>query len=281
MATTWYLNASTGSDTTGDGSSGNPWLTVGKAHAEAADGDTVILQDSVATYTFADFAFTKGLTLQGQQDDASGAVLDGASAARMWQFTQPFVYIIKNITSQNILGADPYAFYLGTANTEINFSFINCVFDNVAGYNAATYGMIGAHAIGVYGSFAFTNCLVKNQPHQGNVFRLHESGGVLSATMTGCTINYKLGGYAPTSVIWRYPTPLVAKNNIVSNYTGSTIYWQTDYSVTTATYCDFYNITSSPSGTGVITSDPLFIDGPNDDYRLRPTSPCIDTGVLV
>ena len=35
------------------------------------------------------------------------------------------------------------------------------------------------------------------------------------------------------------------------------------------------------TGTGVITDDPLFIDGPNNDLRLQPTSPCIDTGVIV
>ena len=50
---------------------------------------------------------------------------------------------------------------------------------------------------------------------------------------------------------------------------------------TTATYTDFYQVTSAPSGIGNITSDPLFVDAANGNFNLRPASPCIDTGTLI
>ena len=55
----YYLNADTGDDSTGDGSSSTPWLTISKAHTEASSGDTIICQDSTAEYAFSTIIFTK------------------------------------------------------------------------------------------------------------------------------------------------------------------------------------------------------------------------------
>ncbi len=44
-------------------------------------------------------------------------------------------------------------------------------------------------------------------------------------------------------------------------------------------YCDFFNNGfSTPSGTGNITGNPLFVDASAADYHLQPGSPCIDAG---
>lgn len=43
----------------------------------------------------------------------------------------------------------------------------------------------------------------------------------------------------------------------------------------TATYSD---ISDGDPGTGNISADPLFVNAPTGDYRLRPGSPCIDAG---
>jgi hypothetical protein len=41
--------------------------------------------------------------------------------------------------------------------------------------------------------------------------------------------------------------------------------------------------TGSPpaNGTGNIIVDPLFVDLANGNFNLRPTSPCVDTGIII
>ena len=85
---TYYINADTGNDTTGDGSQGNPWLTIGKAHSIAAIGDTIILQDSIARYRHpTNTDFSKYLIIEGES--IGGAVFtinDGIEYNRNWRF---------------------------------------------------------------------------------------------------------------------------------------------------------------------------------------------------
>jgi hypothetical protein len=79
------------------------------------------------------------------------------------------------------------------------------------------------------------------------------------------------------------------KNSIIYNSTGSVfdLVLNTNNILSfTTTYSDYFNISdpNSPtiiSGTGVITSDPLFIDPANNNYNLSPSSPCIDAGTLI
>lgn len=78
-ATTWYV-ATTGNDSTGDGSSGNPWLTLQKCHNSAASGDTCIIQ--AGTYTTAStsqFVSISKSNLTFQSETPQGAKLNGQS----------------------------------------------------------------------------------------------------------------------------------------------------------------------------------------------------------
>lgn len=66
---TYYVNASTGNDTTGDGSSGTPWATMAKADATATAGDTI--------YISGDFV----------EDDGSGYLVP--TKALIWRANGP------------------------------------------------------------------------------------------------------------------------------------------------------------------------------------------------
>ena len=46
-------------------------------------------------------------------------------------------------------------------------------------------------------------------------------------------------------------------------------------------YSDFHNVTNSSLGSNDIILDPLLVDGANDNFELRPTSPCLGTGILL
>ena len=67
-ATTWYV-ATTGNDTTGDGSQSNPYKTIGKAVSVAVNGDTINV--AAGTYDEENIVITKGITLQGAGRDST------------------------------------------------------------------------------------------------------------------------------------------------------------------------------------------------------------------
>ena len=72
---------------------------------------------------------------------------------------------------------------------------------------------------------------------------------------------------------------LTWKNNIIYSSTSIPFYSSANqFNTNNISHSCNYNITSVPAGTGNITSDPLFVDAPNNNFNLRQTSPCIGTG---
>ena len=112
---TYYINADTGNDSTGDGSIGSPWLLLSYAHGQATTGDTIICQDSAASYTFVNQSFTKNLTIQGEQNDASGAVFDALTGNVIWTISTADTTVnISKITMQNGYSSGNGLFTLGS-----------------------------------------------------------------------------------------------------------------------------------------------------------------------
>ena len=68
------------------------------------------------------------------------------------------------------------------------------------------------------------------------------------------------------------------RNNI---FNDCGVYTESDTPTVTIDHNCWYNCTSSESGTGDVTSEPLFADEAGDDYRLSSSSPCLLAGVDV
>lgn len=290
---TYYLNADTGNDSTGNGSAGSPWKTISKAHTSASSGDTIICQESVAHYTFANQTFTKSLNIYGVNDDASGVVFDGSANVKRWTggFSATVVLDIQKITFQNITTSNPgtYQNVIGCYHLTVK----NCVFRNII--QAASAGSTGAAGIvgGEYQSGANDHAIVI----QNNLFydlnggsptlyiSLHGNGG----NDTGYVYWYNNTIYADGS----YTTPsffVVGNIGSLDFRLRNNIFYGTSSIALLASgsafnsyfnYNSTYNCTSVPTGTGNITSDPLFVDALNNNFNLRPASPCIDTGTLL
>jgi len=263
---TYYINADTG-DNGDDGSVGDPWETLAYAHGEASGGDTIVCQDSVATFSFPNLTFAKNLTIQGEQDDASGAVFDGANAPRAWTWTGK-TCTVEKITFQNI--------------------------DGQYSADSTARGVIGAKDAGTYNNVIIENCLFDDivARTSGGSFAILTSRNWdvnSSYTIIGSTFYFKDTDYGVVGLFRLVASPnmsVTIKNCIISNETGGTI--EFDYADATPdqdfyiTYSDFFNISNMPAtGTGTITSDPLLVDPVNDNFNLRPASPCIDTGILL
>jgi len=288
---TYYINADTGNDGN-DGSVGDPWLLFSYAHGQASGGDTIICQDSTATFSFPNLTWAKNLTVQGEQDDASGAVFDGANAARAWTWTGK-TCTVEKITFQNIDGQYSAILYLKGASSTVTIK--NCIFRDIKAYADSTArGVIGAKDAGTYNNVIIENCLFDDivARTSGGSFAILTSRNWdvnSSYTIIGSTFYFKDTDYGVVGLFRLVASPnmsVTIKNCIISNETGGTI--EFDYADATPdqdfyiTYSDFFNISNMPAtGTGTITSDPLLVDPVNDNFNLRPASPCIDTGILL
>lgn len=290
---TYYLNADTGNDTTGTGSSANPWKTISKAHTAAASGDTIICQASVASYTFANQTFTKSLNIYGVNDDASGVIFDGAAVAARWTggFSATVVLDIRKITFQNITTSGPgtYQNIIGCYHLTFKNNIVRNIIQAASSGSTGTAGIIGAehqsgandHAVLIEGNVFYD----LNGGSPTLTVSLHGNGG----DDTGYFYWYNNTFYADGS----YTTPnffVVGTVGAIDYQLKNNIFYATSSVALPASgtafnglfnYNDTYNCTNVPTGTGNITSDPLFVDAPNNNFNLRPSSPCIDTGVLL
>ena len=284
---TYYLNADIGNDTTGAGTSGSPWKTVSKAHTSATSGDTIICQESTATYTFATQIFTKNLNIYGVNTDASGVVFDAAAAVRWHTNATPTIVLdIKYITFQNATKPSD-----GTYQNIISSHLItvsNCVFKDIihptGSGSSASGGIVGAE----YKSGAQANAVLVQ-----NCLFYNLTGGSPTISISLHSLDtgthywynntiYADGTYTTGNIFCHAALSSVdmrIKNNII--YSTSSVAFNSGAGTPTFQYNSTYNLTGVPSGTGNITSDPLFVDGPNKNFNLRPASPCIDTGILL
>lgn len=173
----------------------------------------------------------------------------------------------------------------------------NCiVWSNKAEAYSTSYGSYQTASGGGAAASRLYSCLVVgNEAQAGPGFTGIEhmpdvsawGGGASGGTLYNCT----LAGNAAygTAVWWPVPGPLEPEfdpsghgggvsgctvyNSVVvgniSNADGSNCYWSD---------ASFSCTTPDPGGTGNITQDPQFVNAGSANYRLRPTSPCIDAG---
>ena len=291
--TEYFLNADTGNDSTGDGSSGTPWKTVGKAHTSASSGDTITCQDSTATYTFTDQQFTKNLTIQGQSDDGSGAVFDGASAARAWYADSGTVTIsLSKLTFQNIYGGalSQPNWGIFEFRTTTTISFTSCIFKSLqlVRLSGEGGGVVSTHNnTDLVYSLSIANCaffdISKRSGSTDDIvvldFSRFASGSTISIVDTVIAINDITGFAAMASTRASTNATATVTNSIF--YANSSLAWdvggaQPTY---TSTYNTFYNLTGYPDTSNNLTSDPLLVDLANGNLNLRPTSPARWAGV--
>jgi hypothetical protein len=283
---TYYINADTGNDITGDGSQGNPWLTPGKGFAEAASsGDIIFCQNSTAFFTWPTLTVNKEVTFEGES--ATNVIFSAGNTLRTFNCNTAVTSIFKNITFSELLAntVQTGGWDIETVGAQVNF--YNCIFKNNSIQNTRC-GIIWFRNNGDNSPVNFTSCLFYdnigngNSSIIGNGAQISFGGSFLNFYNTVIDFNGPTGSelaalitsYGGTSITTTYT------NSIVVNNQTNTV----DLSSTSrpASYSCFYGLFSSaPTGTGVITTNPLFIDPANRNYNLSPSSPCIDAGTLI
>lgn len=279
---TYYISTS-GDDSTGSGTSVAPWATFAKFLSSSASGDTCIC--AAGAYTFAT-ATVANRTVQA----ATGAIVifDGAAAQKRWTMSGTVNLIDLRFT--NIAGgtATDNAIFV-TPSASLTLTVTRCTFYDLDLRGTGDGGLFGTgdNVDAFTRSFTFVGCLFDTilivPGTVGTIAIFGQRRSSTTYTLTNCVV------YLPTSVdnITRLFSQNVSGSNtvIMSNVIVMADGWTLPYGSasggSTLLTCCFYSMSGVPSGTGVITSDPLFVDAASGVFDLRPTSPCLNAGTLV
>jgi hypothetical protein len=264
MGYKWYVSAS-GDDSTGDGSSVNPYRTIQYAINRAWQRDTVIVLSG--TYHGGIIIDTKNISLVSNfiysldWADIRNTVLDGDLSSSVNSHRNcDSTSCDGGFTIQN--GSGPLGGGLFLRNTKVN------IFNNIIKGNEANSS--GGYGGGIYADnskFRLENCIIANNS------ALNFGGGIICNYSDPIIINNTIVGNTghDGSLFLMNSSPIIT-NNIIWQNTDPQI--SSDRPLTIS-YCD---IQGGCDGPGNIYSDPVLIDPLNGNYNICLQSPCIDAG---
>ena len=287
MAT--YYIATTGNDSTGDGSSTTPWLTLAHAYDESSADDTI----SCGAGTFdwvSDTIISRTIEGASLDDGTPTTIFDGGGVNVLWSYNGSLS--ISKIMFQNGIRSGFYCNFQPTTSTDNTTTiFDNCVFKDITVYagNDQT-GVIRVHR-GDNTVFTMTNCLFYSITHLGTsnsivLYARSSPGSGASKTLNIYNNTIHLDDGVAGHIIdglFTTNSTMNIKNNIISNETGYTIDLVASgngYTYNMDNNC-LYNISDLPAGDDNITTDPLFVDPSADIFELQLDSPCISSGTLI
>ena len=263
---TYYLNADTGNDTTGDGSSALPWLTVSHAVSNSTSGDTIFAQSSTNDYVIEYIACNDQILVGENRENVRMTTNGAAIGAGLNNLASA-----ENITFYNINLGGYYQCVL--SSTPI---VRNCTFHTITDSGGDVRSLFRG------GTTYITGCVMYNLSTKVSLMYVDNGNSVHFYN----NVYHKTSNWADTITGGGVTASLYFKNNIFYfNYSQSLKRGQVTLDEAVISNNCFVTTNTFTSGnidsTNLINVDPLFVDEANRNYQLRPNSPCIDAGTIL
>lgn len=304
----YYVSWDTGNDSNA-GSQASPFKTVDKGLSVLATNDTLYIKASTTAYTWTSRTIPAGVSIIGdvKPNPVSNnyVKISGAGADVYWLCSGS--YTLQNLWLDDVkdTNASGIIYFNRTATGVIVANYTDCIISNLAGASS-TVGrggiLNGGYSLANYTAtsitFNMTNCVFKNMESYGSgnagCLFVQNSGTAFTFNLNGCTwyqgtptltaLDAIVGDYsADLSTVNVNNMALVNDSGtnlaIHGMYSGAGVGFYFPFNLDGSTYTNI--TTTNGTITNSTNADAQFIDQANNDFRLKPTSPAIDRGVII
>lgn len=304
----YYVSWDTGND--GNvGSQASPFKTVDKGLSVLATNDTLYIEASTTAYIWTSRTIPAGVSIIGdvKPNPVSNnyVKISGAGADVYWLFLGS--YTLQNLWLDDVKDTNTSGiiYFNRTATGVIVANYTDCIISNLAGASssAGRGGILnGGTSVGAYTAtsitFNMTNCLFKNIESYGSASAgclfVQNSGTAFTFNLNGCTwyqgtptltaLDAIMGDYfVDLSTVNINNMALVNGSGtnlaIHGAYSGASMNAWYDFTMQGSTYTNITTTNGTISNS--TNADAQFIDPASNDFRLKPTSPAIDRGIVI
>jgi hypothetical protein len=285
--TDYYINADTGNNGTGNGSSGNPWQTFVYALSQVSAGDAIICADATATYLFPTAVTTLPANLTVRGGTATGTVFDQGGGGLELMYSAGNL-TFENLTLRNAVATQAKGL-IANASTSLSVTgaFTNCIFHSLDLWTSGgAFGGVICGRQGAIGAINLSSCLFYNCKEVSGQSATFSSfrDGTMEFNLYNNTFYTSIAGAQAILTYFSSLNTVISgtwKNNIFANDSGESVTLSGLGTPPTYENNCAYLLSGVPSGSNNITSDPLFVNAAGGNFNLQGSSPCIGTGTVI
>lgn len=280
MATVYIAPTAQGSADGTSAANAYAYSSLSSAETDAGAGGTILFTDG-------DYSLTGTITWSGvgssgnnityKSENLQKAVIKSNTGGTLRELNLGNTGNTSTLNLQNFKFIDIHFYIRNHGAGEVSGNLITTS-------TAVTIPTSGFLRVKDTGTTKFINNIINFQYNSGNYFE--NSTGKLAEfsgnTLYISNLSGKSAFYFSYTASADLRSCAVVKNNIFTSddTTGAVINTQNSFSGSSNNSCwfQFDDSENGSGGTNNVFTDPLFVDSTNDDFRLRPSSPCINAG---
>lgn len=295
--TTYYVSPA-GSDVTGDGSAGNPWASLTHAISQISAGDEIVIlgnSGSPHTYTLTGLGTCPPCTIRGETStgvEETGTrlvTLDGTGNTHQLTPSQAGSFTIKDLVLDTLSVDAEGALLHGLSGSDVDYALtrvrvVDLAVFSESGITSEIGGLIGTDRNngGSACDAVLDRCeiagVLKNGSDGGVLFGVRV--GSMALTLRQCAIWIDGADAAALDKVFGEAGIAPTVQNTTIQAATTDVPWG-DTTSDTIEDSVISGISGLPSGTNLLTSDPLYVDPGTRDVHLQSTSPAREHGKLL